>query len=409
MATAPDSLVFNDDWSDLRRYRPLPEIDTDRMLAYRLERIRNELRGVDAAMCVLVSPISLRYAIDCSAYALFQSHVPTSYLFVPQEGPVVIHSVYGSPGMADEVRAGRPIAFFDAGDNLPDSAADLARDVSTYLSEIGTDNRRVAIEYVNPSITRALMRRGLEVTDGVAIVERARLIKSPEEIQCMKWSIAVAELGLEKMTEALRPGVTELQLWGLLNYTNLANNGNWHDGRMLASGPRTNPWLQEATQRPIENGDLVAVDTDMIGPWGYCADVSRTFHCGPARPTRRQKEIYRLAVDEIEHNLQLIKPGLALSEFRRHSYVPPEEFHEGAYPCIIHGVGLCDEYPRVDPVFRGVAHYDDTLQPGMVICVESFMGATGEREGVKLEQQVLITEDGYELLSNYPLEESLLS
>ncbi|GIS88599.1 MAG: hypothetical protein CM1200mP18_13090 [Gammaproteobacteria bacterium] len=60
--------------------------------------------------------------------------------------------------------------------------------------------------------------------------------------------------------------MTEAQLWGLLNYANLANNGDWHDGRMLASGPRINPWMQEATLRRVESGDLVGFDTDMVGP-----------------------------------------------------------------------------------------------------------------------------------------------
>jgi len=68
-------------------------------------------------------------------------------------------------------------------------------------------------------------------------------------------------------------------LWGLLNYTNFANNGDWHNGRMLASGPRVNPWLQEATDRKLEAGDLVAFDTDMAGPFGYFADISRTLFC----------------------------------------------------------------------------------------------------------------------------------
>ena len=97
-----------------------------------------------------------------------------------------------------------------------------------------------------------LARHGREgitdaVLDGIELAERARLIKSEDEIECMRWAIAVAELGIAKMKEALRPGITERQLWGLLNYTNLANQGEWHEGRMLASGPRINPWLQEAS------------------------------------------------------------------------------------------------------------------------------------------------------------------
>ena len=133
--------------------------------------------------------------------------------------------------------------------------------------------------------TREFLGRGLEVIDGVLISEPARVIKSPDEINCIRWAVAVAEHGIARLKQALRPGVSEVKLWGLLNYTNLANNGDWHEGRMLASGPRINPWLQEASPREVQSGDLVGLDTDMVGPRGYFADVSRTFLCGPARPT----------------------------------------------------------------------------------------------------------------------------
>jgi Xaa-Pro aminopeptidase len=252
------------------------------------------------------------------------------------------------------------------------------------------------------------MQRGIEVGDGVMVAEQARLIKSDDEIACMRWAISVAELGMTKVKEALRPGVTELQLWGLLNYTNLANNGDWHDGRMLASGPRINPWFQEASSRRIESGDLVGFDTDMVGPFGYFADISRTFHCGPAKPTRRQRQLYRLAFEEMEHNLKLVRPGITLKDFQKAAWPVPEQFRANAYPCVIHGVGMCDEYPRVNPIFRGATPYDGSLCKGMVMCVESYIGAVGERDGIKLEQQVLVTDEGYEMLSSYPLEDALL-
>jgi len=404
----PDRFLSEDDWSDLRTYREMPEVDFGRLQAYRLGRLRLALREAGAAMCVLVSPISLRYAVDYRTYGLFQSHIPTTYLFVPVEGPVVIHGVYGLPPSVDAARPARPLSFFDGGNNLPEAARLFATDLVDYLAEIGTDNRVVAVEYVNPSITQALIQRGLNVIDGVIVSESARTIKSDDEIACMRWAIGVAELGIAKLAQAVRPGVTELQLWGLLNYTNLANNGDWHDGRMLASGPRINPWLQEASQRQVESGDLVGFDTDMIGPFGYFADISRTLHCGPAKPTPRQKQLYRLALAEIEHNLRLIKPGITLKDFQRQALIQPEEFHANAYTCLIHGVGMADEFPRVNPVFGTPGHYDGTLEAGMVVCVESYVGAVGERDGVKLEQQVLIVEDGYELLSTYPLEDRLL-
>jgi len=76
--------------------------------------------------------------------------------------------------------------------------------------------------------------------------------------------------------------------------------------------------------------------------------------------------------------------------------------------CIIHGIGMCDEYPSLKPQFRGALQFEGKLETGMVICVESYMGEVGERNGVKLEQQILVTEDGHETLTSFPLEESLL-
>ncbi len=404
----PDAKILNETWSDIRQHADLPYVNIERLHAYRLSRLRTALKEADCAMCVLVSPISLRYAVDYRTYALFQAHIPTTYLFVPQEGPLVIHGVYGPPPGVDEVREARPISFFDGGYELGDAARLFADDVVNYLAELGTDNRKIAVEYVNPSITQALLQRGLEVSDGVTIAEGARVIKSPDEIDCIRWAVAVAELGIQKVKEAIRPGVSETQLWALLNYTNLANNGDWHDGRMLASGPRVNPWCQEASERILEAGDLVGFDTDMIGPYGYFADISRTMFCGPGTPSKRQRELYQLAVAEIEHNRALLRPGLTFNDFQTQAYDVPEEFHENAYTCVVHAVGMCDEYPRVNPRFRGPTPYDGTFEAGMVICVESYMGAVGERDGVKLEQQVLITETGTELLSTYPLEEEFL-
>ncbi len=407
-ANPVDQLVFNDNWSDLTRLREMPAIDFERMSAYRIARLKQQLELLDAAFCILVNPVSLRYAVDYRSYLLFQSHIPTTYLFLPRDGPIVMYGSYYRVPRVEHMRPGRGHAFFDGGSGIDIAAAALADDVVEYLAEIGSDNRRVAIEYINPSVTQALMRRGIEVVDGVRVSEMARVIKSEDEIACIRWAVAVAEHGISMLKRALRPGVSENQLWALLNYTNLANNGDWHEGRMLASGPRINPWLQEASDRRVEAGDLVGFDTDMVGPFGYFADVSRTFHCGPGRPTARQRQIYRLAVEEIEHNLRLVRPGMTLRQFQRQAYVPAEEFRDNAYTCVMHAVGMCDEYPQVKHLFRQENPYDCTLEAGMVLCLESYMGPKGERDGVKLEQQVLVTDDGYQMLTGYPYEEALL-
>ena len=403
----PDLMVLNDNWSDLSKVRDMPEIDLDRLHRYRVERLRAQMRQRRVGLTMLVNPISLRYAADYRTYALFQSHIPTTYIFVPAEGPLTLFAAYAPTETVSDLRPGQPLHYFDGGEETSVYGEALAGDIAAYLSEIGDGTNRVALEYVNPSLTRALDRRGIDVVDGVLVSEAARVIKNEDEIACIKWACAVAQLGIDKVREAIRPGVTELQLWALLNYTNLANNGDWHDGRMLASGERINPWLQEASPRRVQEGDLVGFDTDMVGPMGYFADISRTFHCGPSPPTRRQKQLYREAVEEVEYNMALIRPGLSLHAFRERCKVMDPAYREQAYSCLVHGVGMCDEYPQVKHPWKPQP-YSGTFEEGMVLCVESYCGAVGERDGVKLEQQVLVTAEGVELLSDYPWDDRLL-
>ena len=77
--------------------------------------------------------------------------------------------------------------------------------------------------------------------------------------------------------------------------------------------------MQEASERKVQSGDRVGFDTDMVGPYGYCADLFTVFHCGPAKPTARQKELYRLCAGEVEFNLGLIKAGVSFPVFNKMS------------------------------------------------------------------------------------------
>ena len=156
--------------------------------------------------------------------------------------------------------------------------------------------------------------------------------------------------------------------------------------------------------RIIEKGDMVSVDTDLIGPYGYCCDMSRSWVC-EGRASDEQRRLYAAAVEEIEHNTALLAPGMTYREVAEKAWKIPDEFYANRYSSIMHGVGLCDEYPAIKHArdFDEIG-YDGVLYPGMTLCVESYIGVEGGREGVKLEEQVLITEDGHEKLTRYPLE-----
>ena len=240
-------------------------------------------------------------------------------------------------------------------------------------------------------------------------MERARLIKSPEEIQCMNYALAAAEIGIARMRQACEPGITENELWSILWQTNMmAMGGEWIEARLFSSGERTNPWGQECCDRVIRPGDLVAFDTDMIGPYGYCADISRTFHAGPSRPSVAQRDLYNTALEQLDHNLALLKPGLGFREWTERAWQLPEDCVANRYMVLAHGVGLCDEFPAIyNPQDWETKGYEGEVVPGMVLCVESYIGPEGAREGVKLEQQVLVTDSGSQVLSRFPWDDAL--
>lgn len=392
-------------------------IDLAKMRRYRQDRVRAELAARDIAACVLTNPLSIRYACGVRNGALFQTHITSAYLFLPAEGPAILFDAGGAavtgPQLETVDEAAEeiiPLSYMFAGARLAEWAERWAGQMAALVAQHGGGNRRLAVERAGTAATLALAALDVEVLEGSAVVEAARNIKSPEEVLCMNHALAVAEAGAWRLREALCPGITETQLWAQLWAANIEAGGDWIECRLLTSGDRANPWLQEAGSRVVRPGELVSFDTDMIGPLGYAADFSRTLHCGPGRPSPEQRELYKRAYDEVHHNLELMQPGATFHEITERSFRQPEAFLAQRYPVLAHGIGMSDEWPCI--FYRqdaGAFAHDGALEPGMAICVESYVGAVGGHEGVKLEQQILITEDGHEVLSRFPFEESLLA
>ena len=246
--------------------------------------------------------------------------------------------------------------------------------------------------------------------DAPEAVETARAIKSAEEIACIRAALRATEAAVARLRAALRPGLSENQLWSVLHQAVIAQDGEYCETRLLSSGQRTNPWFQETGPKMIGEDELVALDTDIVGCFGYYADFSRTFHAGPQRPSRIQRDLYKTAHEQVHYNLDVLRPGMTFRDYAEKAWPIPEEYFANRYYLSAHGVGMTGEYPylyhRADYPAAG---YDGVLEPGMTVCVESYIGEDGGAEGVKLEQQVLITATGIELLSQFPFEEALLA
>jgi Xaa-Pro aminopeptidase len=392
------------------------QVDMARLRRYRLARVQGELEAKGCAAALLFDSVNIRYATGSRSAQIFQLHTPYRACLVPAQGEAVLYDLGGgwgegaeALGTVAEVRDSHAFCFFLAGERFEELAKAFAADVAAVLRRLGLGTR-IALDRIEPAGLFALRDEGIAIVNGQQVMDRARLIKSADEIACMGYAVAVAEAGMARMREALRPGLTEQRLWALLHEMNIAHGGEWIEYRLLNSGAKANPWGGEANDRMIRAGELVAFDCGMVGPFGYCADVSRTFHCPPGKPTGAQRELYRLAAEALAFNLALIRPGLTYRELTEKGFKLPPRFVKNRYPQVAHGIGMGDEYPSIAyPEDWARTGYDGTIEKDMCLCVEAYIGAEGGSEGVKLEQQIVVTEDGYQLLSTFPLEEELLA
>ena len=204
------------------------------------------------------------------------------------------------------------------------------------------------MDKINPHGVDALAELGISVHSGEEVMEHARTVKCADELKAMRRAIAACEAAMGVMEAALRPGMTENDLWAILHAENIRRGGEWIETRLLSSGPRTNPWFQECSARVIEDGDIVAFDTDLIGPYGYCCDISRTWLAGDEAAHQRAARALRHGggADRRQHGDAARRAG-PFASCRTPPTSLPDDYLPNRYSVLFHGVGLCDEYPSV--------------------------------------------------------------
>jgi len=391
---------------------PLP--DLPKMYRYCKGRLTRELQKRGLGGILLFDPINIRYATGSQNMQIWTARNISRAAFVSAAGYTILwdfirceHLTAHLDGI-DEFRTGAGALYFSYGDKEGEQADKFCTEIADVMHIHGCGGR-IAIDNMDAATANALQARQIEVILGQGVMEHARLIKGGEEIKAMRCAVTACELAVAEMEAAMTVGMAEVELWSVLQAGNIARGGEWIETRLVASGPRTNPWMQEAGPRLLQEGDFFAFDTDMIGLYGYCCDMSRTWFVGDGEPNAEQKDAYKTAHTHITENIELLKPGTSFRELTFGGHQLPPEYAAQRYCVKMHGVGMCDEFPSIyypeDYIEGG---FDYHLEPGMAFTVEAYMGKVGGHHGVKLENQVLITETGHENLCQYPYDEKLL-
>lgn len=382
-------------------------VDMDRLKTERLGRLREQMTVADLGGMLLFDPHNIRYSTGHRFSGAASIRFFLQYAIVPFSGEPVVLGASNEDG-SYAMEKGFCWDFFPCGQFVEQGAKAWGERIHSILKEMGIANQRIGVDKLDYYSLGALQDQSITIADARVPLERARAVKTRDEVSLIRQACAIADISICAVRDAIKPGVTEDELFAIMTYENLRRGGEHMDVRLMATGTNTNPWTHLATDRMVRPGELVAFDTDMCGPLGYFADFSRTYLCGDGKPNREQQDAYDVAYNFIYDSLDFFQPGAAFQEIAEKCPELPEEYKYQRYPMIAHGDGMSDEWPCIywpDQSWSGFGNDDDVLQENMVISLEGLASKKGGRESVKLEEQLLITANGPEVLSCAPFDE----
>ena len=264
----------------------------------------------------------------------------------------------------------------------------------------------VAIDFIDHGTWEAFRAEGLELIEGGKLFSEIVVIKTPEEIECMKVAGSVVEAAYWKMRhEWVKPGVRENQVVGkLMDF--YISNGLTVKGAIFCSGPNTNPLHRSWTDRIIQQGDMVIVDCGMTQYQGYGFDIIRAWPV-EAPFTEKQKEVYREAYYSLQNAIGSLKPGSDTAELVSHFPVGvADEVKSTGLIQFSHSVGMGDYDGYWSS--RGFSpEYPAPIMQDMVLSVETYV-ASPEGPAVRLEDQVVVTDQGAVPICRVPFEKEAL-
>ncbi|GAA0231845.1 M24 family metallopeptidase [Haladaptatus pallidirubidus] len=395
-------------------------IDMQRMREERKERALSRMQEAGLGSMLLINDPNVRYV---TGLAMTGGSGADHYTLFTENGDVVHWDTadhasnqrfncpwlsdirYACPGLGNVPRAsGRD----SARDWLKDKMAGLVYEA---MEEYGVAKEPMGIDIGNGALISKFEDRGVDVrTEECAnVMESARKVKTRDEIECLRMVAALCEAGFQRITETAKPGKRESEVWGEAT-RELWRLGAMVQGGYVTSGPNTWPKHQaNTTDRIMRPGDLVYADFYNIGFMGYRSCYYRTFSLG--EPTQAQQDAYEIARDNLYDVLERIEPSATTDEISQ-GFPDMEGEHADWYDATdhwqmttnhwAHGLGL--QLYEVPLIWRGISpDHPIEIEEGMTMAVETMEPA--DRQGVRVEEMVVVRENGVEILSQWPVEE----
>ena len=231
----------------------------------------------------------------------------------------------------------------------------------------------------------------------------ARTVKTWDERQLIAIAQTIAAAGFQTMEEAIQePGIREIEVWGAMNQTMISLGAESVVGT-FCSGGRTNPYYRTwATDRIMGPGDMVICDI-VMRYMGYGTCVVRTMLVGDDA-TSEQKALYREAYDNMYRTINVFKAGITTDKVLQ--ALPKGTFEDYSLN-IVHGLGISGHEPPAI-THETDKEYPQEIKANSYLAIETYSYEPGCNDGVRLEEDIIVTEDGYDMMSRYPFEKKLM-
>lgn len=290
-----------------------------------------------------------------------------------------------------------------------DRAGSVASKVFEVLAERGLADSPIGVDLVEMPIIGAFAAKGMRLVDGQQVFLAARRLKTQDEISLLTQAASMVDAAYEELYTFLRPGVRENECVGLVSKT-LYDLGSEHvEGVNAISGERCSPHPHVFSDRLIRPGDPAFFDI-LHSFNGYRTCYYRTFAVGSASVA--QRDAYTRCREYMDTAIALVKPGATTADIcavwpSAQEFGFPDE--EAAFALQYgHGIGL-SIWER--PIFSRMVSFDhpETLEVGMVFALETYWPAADGWSAARIEEELVVTETGCEVITKFPAEELLVA
>ncbi len=383
-------------------------VNFDRLRQERLQRARDKMEQLDLGGLILFKGENVRY-VTSVFQGNWKNNIFIRYAVLPRGGDPVLFETIGSDMECAKIDAPwlkgniRPAITWKWAESAEDMMVKkMAKGVYDVLAENGVQNEKIGIDIMDLKSYQALKDSGLNIVNAWPAMSAARVVKTVDEIELLKISSAYGDAAMWKIkNEWLKPGVKESFITAKVNEFLYEQGFDFVYDIIVATGGNTNPYRRWHTDRLVRHGDLVIVDINAIGPGGYFVDFVRCFKVGD-NWTKAEKDLYKECYESLYAGISQLKPGATTKEVaEKFPKYADDKYGSVSLQQFAHSIGL-DLYEGMWISRAYSLDYPMEIKQNMCFAIETFTGRAGLKQSVRLEEDLVVTDKGAQILTLAP-------